>query len=635
MWVNNIMKPSVFDVIVVGGGHAGVEAALAAKRVGVSVALITMNPQTIGRMSCNPSIGGLAKGQMVREIDALGGVMGLAADSTGTQYKLLNKSKGRAVWSPRAQVDKREYEKFIKRYLQKKNVTTIEGEAVSPAVNGGAVIGVNMSNNDQLLCKKLILTNGTFLNGLLHIGDKKIPAGRMGEVRSEGITEALNALGLKSGRLKTGTPPRLYKNSINWEHLQSIDGDALPIPFSHFHTSFTPTNEPSFAVSTNPLVHQAVWENINLSPMYSGDILGVGPRYCPSIEDKINRFKGRDSHRLICEPEWKNSDQIYLNGFSTSLPESVQLKALRQIMGFNNVELVKPGYAIEYDYFYPNQLKRTLETKNITGLYLAGQINGTSGYEEAAIQGLIAGANAALSAKNHKPLVLSRSEAYGGVLVDDLTTKSTPEPYRMFTSRAENRLVLRFTNASTRLAEKAFNSKLIDNKQYDIMKKQQEEVCKIKEACKQPITPPVANPVLAQLNEPEIKQQIKLKELIKRPGVMISMFIPMLLQKPQVQEPYVYETSLEADTEIKYKGYIKRIDKQTKDILKNDSLALDPKTNYKDVEGLSSEAQEKLDLTKPETLGQAMRVSGVSISDVAVLNIYTAKKMRVSRETNR
>ena len=629
------MNPNVFDVVVVGGGHAGVEAALAAKRVGVSVALITMNAQTIGRMSCNPSIGGLAKGQMVREIDALGGVMGLAADTTGTQYKLLNKSKGRAVWSPRAQVDKREYEKFINLYLHKKNITIIEGEVISPAINKDAVTGVNMSNNEKFLCNKLILTNGTFLNGLLHIGDKKIPAGRMGEVRSEGITEALTGLGLKSGRLKTGTPPRLYKKSIDWKRLHSIGGDALPIPFSHFHTSFAPTNEPSFAASTNPLVHEVIWENINLSPMYSGDILGVGPRYCPSIEDKINRFKGRESHRLISEPEWKNSDQIYLNGFSTSLPESVQLKALRQVQGFNNVELVKPGYAIEYDYFYPNQLKRTLEAKHITGLYLAGQINGTSGYEEAAIQGLIAGANAALSTKNLKPLVLSRSEAYGGVLIDDLTTKSTPEPYRMFTSRAENRLVLRFTNANRRLAEKAFNNKLIDNKQYNIMEKQREEVGKIKEGCKQPITPAVANPVLTRANEPEIKQQIKLKELIKRPGVMINMFIPTLIHKPRVQEPYIYETSLEADTEIKYKGYIKRIDKQTKDILKNDSLALDPKTNYKDVEGLSSEAREKLDLTKPETLGQAMRVSGVSISDVAVLNIYTAKKMRVSRETNR
>ena len=622
-----------YDVIVVGGGHAGIEASLAATRVGVSVAIITMTKQTIGRMSCNPSIGGLAKGQMVREIDALGGAMGSVADKTGTQFKLLNKSKGRAVWSPRAQVDKREYEKNVRYLIKKNKIPIIEGEVVSPVFKKGTLTGVLLASGDTVRCRTTVLTNGTFLNGLIHIGDSKIPAGRMGEVRSEGITEALSSLGLKHGRLKTGTPPRVDKNSINLALLETITGDTDATPFSHFHKTFNPQNTPSYAASTNSDSHNIIWDNINLSPMFSGDILGVGPRYCPSIEDKINRFKERSSHRLICEPEWKKADQIYLNGFSTSLPEQIQLRALRKVRGFEKISLIKPGYAIEYDYFFPNQLKTTLETKPYPGLFLAGQINGTSGYEEAAIQGLVAGANAALSCLGLPPLVLSRSEAYGGVLIDDLITKSTPEPYRMFTSRAENRLILRFTNANERLASKGYKSRLITKKQHETLLNQTKEKQKALLSCEQPITPIEANPVLVGAGEKPLKQQLPLKEIIKRPKVNLISFMPTKINKPNVEDPYINEVALEADTEIKYSGYIKRINAQTKNLLKNDKTPLKTDTKYEKIPGLSSESKEKLGKIKPENLGQAMRLSGVSLADIAVLSVYIEKERRVSRET--
>ncbi|SVA71017.1 uncharacterized protein METZ01_LOCUS123871, partial [marine metagenome] len=623
-----------YQVVVVGAGHAGIEASLAAARCGTRVALITISKNSIGRMSCNPSIGGLAKGQIVREIDALGGVMGVAADFSGIQFKVLNKSKGRAVWSPRAQVDKRIYEKYVKDLILKEaQIDIIEAEVLSPIIKSGNVAGVKTADGCIIYSDSVILTNGTFLNGLIHIGKKKIPAGRMGEARSVGITESLERLGLQHGRLKTGTPPRLFKKSINWKKLDKINGDTCPAPFSHFHEYFKPPNIPCYTIATNSDLHDIINANLGRSPMFSGDIQGVGPRYCPSIEDKINRFSDKNSHRLICEPEWVNSDQIYLNGFSTSLPEEVQHKSLQCLPGFEALRFVRPGYAIEYDYIYPYQLKRTLESKNIPGLYLAGQINGTSGYEEAAAQGLVAGANAGLSLTGREPLILNRSEAYTGVMIDDLITKSTPEPYRMFTSRAEHRLVLRYTNAGRRLFDKSVECGLIDKTKSVVLESQIMATDKAISECKISVIPEKVNQRIIKSGGEPIDQKMPFKSLLKRPGVLLVDFLDIGISTPFVAEPYKDEVLLEADTIIKYHGYIKRSDAQINKIMNREGVGLSPDVDYDSVVGLSIESKEKLRCIKPETLGQAMRISGVTPADISVLSIFIAKNERVSRET--
>ena len=609
-----------WDVIIVGGGHAGIEGALISSFLGVNVLIITMDRSALGRMSCNPAIGGLAKGQMVREIDVLGGAMARFADFAGIQFKVLNKTKGRAVWSPRAQVDKRVYENRVLGAVSKSKVSVLSGEVVSIDINKYRVSGVVLRSGQFIKTKTVIITSGTFLKGVIHIGERKVLAGRMGEERSEGLTESLVSFGFRAGRLKTGTPPRLNKESINWKKTSLAYGDKNPVPFSYYSNEFNPPNEPCHTIKTNPDVHDIISDNVGRSPLFSGDIGGKGPRYCPSIEDKVHRFSDRESHGLFLEPEWKNSDQIYLNGFSTSLPEDVQLSALRRIPGLESVEFFRPGYAIEYDYFPPSQLKASLESKDISGLFFAGQMNGTSGYEEAAAQGLLCGINAVSVIQNADPLVLSRSSSYIGVMVDDLITKDTLEPYRMFTSRAEYRLMLRFSNTSDRLYETSLDRCLLPKTMLLKLKKvlgAKEEILRGLDFSVKP------NEIL---NDTPMKQPLPAKELVKRPGV--SLFdLPKRFLKRALDFPgWLGEDILfDVESSVKYHGYIKRHLKDIEKMKKNEMLTVSDIVDYRSIPGLSKEAVEKLSSVRPETLGQAMRISGITPSDASVLLINILK----------
>ena len=593
------MKPKKkYDIIICGGGHAGIEAALIASKLKQSVALVTLDIKAVGRMSCNPAIGGLAKGQIVREIDVLGGVMGLATDQSGIQFKILNQSKGKSVWSPRAQVDKRVYEKFVsRRVLENKNIDILQGEVVSLLESAAVVRGVYLRDGKLLYATSVILTCGTFLNGLIHVGQKKIRAGRMGESGAEGITENLVSLGFVTGRLKTGTPPRLDRSSVDWGKTSINNGDKSPLPFSYETTNFNPPHVPCHTIVTGVDCKNIIKENLSLSPMFSGDVGGVGPRYCPSIEDKIHRFAHHDSHTLFLEPEWMNSDQIYLNGFSTSLPEHVQLKALRTIPGMAAVKFFRPGYAIEYDFFSPAQLKSSLETKNISGLFFAGQINGTSGYEEAAAQGLIAGVNASKFVLNKEPFVLKRNEAYIGVLIDDLITKGTDEPYRMFTSRAEYRTLLRQDNADLRLTEVSYNLGLANKQRLDNVEQKKSQTDSFVSFFKKTsVRPEEINPIL--------------KTILKRPSVSIK-DLPLNVLGSGVEETTAKEALIEAEAIIKYEGYIKRQQIQIERMKRNESSHLPQNINYMKIKSISNEAKEKLNKIKPSTLSQASRISGI------------------------
>ncbi len=619
-----------FDVVVVGGGHAGIEAASAASRMGCSVGLVTMDRFALGRMSCNPAIGGTAKGHLVREIDALGGVMGLIADRTGIQFRMLNKSKGPAVWSPRCQSDRKLYSEEAYRIVSKtENLEIVEDSAIGVIVENGKVIGIETKSGEELMCRALVLSSGTFLNGLMHTGLNKTSGGRFGEQPSTGITESLAKLGFEYGRLKTGTPPRLKKDSINWSILEEQPGDENPQPFSHQTdlSQFPFLSQVSCHITyTDKEVHRILEKGFAESPLFTGLIKGVGPRYCPSIEDKIVRFSDKERHQLFLEPEGLDSNQIYLNGFSSSLAAEIQLEALHKIVGLEEVEMVRPGYAVEYDFFPPHQVDLTLETKLIKGLYFAGQINGTSGYEEAAAQGLIAGINAALKVQDKPEFVLKRSEAYIGVLIDDLVTKSTDEPYRMFTSRAEHRLLLRQDNADRRLMKYGYEFGLISRDLYDKVDNREKTIisginyCQTKKYHARDI-----NQFLLSIGSAEIDSTETISKLCKRPGLNLRQLIEfngssneadisVLLNDLQALE--------QVEIELKYEGYIKRQYEAVSKLEKYEDTKIPLNFDFKKIKQLSTEGREKLNKVKPRSIAQASRISGVTPSDISILLVY-------------
>lgn len=617
-----------YDVIVVGAGHAGCEAAAAAANMGSRVLLATMNMNTIAQMSCNPAMGGVAKGQIVREIDALGGYSGIITDKTMIQFRMLNRSKGPAMWSPRAQSDRMRFAEEWRMTLESlPNVDFWQEMIKGIIVENKQVKGVITSLGIEIRSKAVVLTNGTFLNGVIHIGEKKFGGGRTSEGAATGITEQLVGLGFKAGRMKTGTPPRVDGRSLDYSKMEEQKGDENPEKFSYLNeTEPLKTQRSCWITYTNKEVHNILETGFDRSPMFNGRIQGIGPRYCPSIEDKINRFSERDRHQIFVEPEGWNTVEVYVNGFSTSLPEDVQIKAIRKITGFENAKLFRPGYAIEYDFFPPTQLNATLETKEIENLFFAGQINGTTGYEEAACQGLMAGINAHLKLSNKAPFVLDRSEAYIGVLIDDLINKGTEEPYRMFTSRAEYRLLLRQDNADLRLTEKSYKMGLASSQRFEDMqkkKKNAEEI--IAKFTQMGINPEEINSDLLQLGTAEIKEKIKLSQLLKRPQITIAALKDLNPSQYAFLDIYDKREIEQAEIQIKYEAYIDRENKSSEKMKSLESLKINPQFDYKKITSLSAEAKEKLLTIKPETLGQASRISGVSPADISILMVYLGR----------
>jgi tRNA uridine 5-carboxymethylaminomethyl modification enzyme len=621
---------SKYDVIVVGGGHAGIEAACAAANMGCSVGLVTMDKFAIGRMSCNPAVGGTAKGHLVREIDSLGGMMGIIADNTGIQFRMLNKSKGPAVWSPRCQSDRKLYSEAAYSLVSStKNLEIVEASVIDIIEEDKKVKGIVTSEGKQLQSSALVLSSGTFLNGLMHTGLKSTIGGRYGEQPAIGITQSLINMGFEAGRLKTGTPPRLKKNSIDWNILEEQPGDEIPHPFSYRTDlkKFPALPQLSCYITyTDESVHKVLEKGFDRSPMFTGRIKGVGPRYCPSIEDKIVRFADKKQHQLFLEPEGLESDQIYLNGFSTSLPAEIQFEALHKIKGLENVEMVRPGYAVEYDYFPPHQVDLTLETKLIKNLYFAGQINGTSGYEEAAAQGIIAGINAALKIENKQEFVLKRSEAYIGVLIDDLVTKSTYEPYRMFTSRAEHRLLLRQDNADRRLMKYGHEFGLISSSVCNKVREREKiisECIKLFDIIK--LHSRDVNTFLESKGSSGIDSTETISKLCKRPELSLREIIKLngTKQYPEINALLNDEIALEqVEIELKYEGYIKRQYEMVDRLERYEDTKIPLTLNYLMLKALSTEGKEKLNRVKPRSIAQASRISGVTPSDISILLVY-------------
>jgi len=619
-----------YDVIVVGGGHAGCEAAAAAANLKAKTLLITMNRHDVAAMSCNPAMGGIAKGQILREIDALGGLSAIITDETMIQFRMLNKSKGPAMWSPRAQSDKKQFsQKWLEALEKIENLDFWEEIVNDVIVENNKIIGVKTQLGIEILAKTVILTNGTFLNGIIHIGEKSFSGGRIGEKSAKGLTENLVKLGFATDRMKTGTPVRVDGRSIDFSKMIEQKGDENPSKFSYTNTKPLTKQKSCHLVYTSEEVHDILRTGFDKSPMFVGRIKGVGPRYCPSIEDKIERFSDKDRHQLFIEPEGWNTNEIYVNGFSSSLPEDVQLRALRLIPGFEKAKIYRPGYAIEYDYFPPTQLKYSLETKLVENLFFAGQINGTTGYEEAGAQGLMAGINAVQKINNKEIFTLKRSEAYIGVLIDDLITKGTDEPYRMFTSRAEYRTLLRQDNADIRLTEKSFEIGLASKERLDNVNYKIEQIERIKSfISKEGIKPELLDKYLESVNSPKLKQKVKISTILLRPQVQLEdiiEYIPSLQAEVEKITHLKTEIIEEINILAKYESYINKEEELANRISKYENIILKTDIDYLNIKAISYEAREKLNKIKPTTIGQASRISGVSPADISVLLVFIGK----------